>query len=210
MSCSFHIFEPRYRLLMRRVLAAGGGQFGMCLPRGHGPAEHGTLMSIESHTVTVDGRLLICCKGLRKFRVRELSTKDGYYGGSLWRLPACLPCLLARLQASTVHMLMCVVPVGAVDWVDDEPAAPAAVPAAAAAQLASLLVALERSGGRWRDEHGDPPAGSCAALSYWVLAVAGPAPDTCYDIFCERNAETRLVRALAAAAVPVRPQCPVS
>lgn len=32
--CPLHIFEPRYRLMIRRCMESGARQFGMCLPIG--------------------------------------------------------------------------------------------------------------------------------------------------------------------------------
>ena len=31
-SCPLHVFEPRYRLMIRRCIEAGTREFGMCMP----------------------------------------------------------------------------------------------------------------------------------------------------------------------------------
>lgn len=31
-SCPLHVFEPRYRLMVRQVMEAGTREFGMCMP----------------------------------------------------------------------------------------------------------------------------------------------------------------------------------
>ena len=34
--CPLHVFEPRYRLLIRRCVESGGRRFGMCHPTDNG------------------------------------------------------------------------------------------------------------------------------------------------------------------------------
>eukprot|EP00188_Purpureofilum_apyrenoidigerum_P002246 Plantae.Rhodophyta-Purpureofilum_apyrenoidigerum.ctg2376.p1 GENE.Plantae.Rhodophyta-Purpureofilum_apyrenoidigerum.ctg2376~~Plantae.Rhodophyta-Purpureofilum_apyrenoidigerum.ctg2376.p1 ORF type:complete len:530 (+),score=62.97 Plantae.Rhodophyta-Purpureofilum_apyrenoidigerum.ctg2376:195-1784(+) len=77
-SCSLHIFEPRYRLMMRRSIESGFRKFGMC---GFSEGEYnsvGTMLHIISHIVLPDGRSMMETRGLRRFRVRERSMRDGY------------------------------------------------------------------------------------------------------------------------------------
>ena len=45
--CPLHVFEPRYRLMMRRAMD-GNRLFGMCAHTAHGPSELGTLLYINS------------------------------------------------------------------------------------------------------------------------------------------------------------------
>ncbi|QPH12753.1 hypothetical protein C2857_005039 [Epichloe festucae Fl1] len=78
-----HIFEPRYRLMIRRALE-GNRTFGMVLPKR--PRDHtdrhfhqlGTLLRIINAQFYPDGRSLIETVGLTRFRVVRHGEVDGY------------------------------------------------------------------------------------------------------------------------------------
>ena len=82
-----HIFEPRYRLMIRRAVQSNG-RFGMVgynargLPQGSlGRTqfmEVGTLLQIEQYQITPDGRSWLQCKGLSRFKVQAHGILDGY------------------------------------------------------------------------------------------------------------------------------------
>lgn len=81
-----HIFEPRYRAMIRDAMA-GDRVIGMIQPRdSHGPAElHprlfdiGGLGRISQCTETDDGRFLIALEGVSRFRItRELDVATPY------------------------------------------------------------------------------------------------------------------------------------
>jgi Lon protease-like protein len=78
-----HIFEPRYRLMMRRVLE-GNKTFGMVLPKRPRDAhdanfhEMGTLLRITNAQFYPDGRSLIETVGLTRFKVLRHGELDGY------------------------------------------------------------------------------------------------------------------------------------
>ncbi|KAF6031229.1 hypothetical protein EB796_010465 [Bugula neritina] len=80
-SCPLHIFEPRYRLMMRQVMETGVRQFGMCYPM---PAEEGdyasvgTMLEINDLKFFDDGRSVVDTVGERRFRVLSRSMRDGY------------------------------------------------------------------------------------------------------------------------------------
>lgn len=86
-----HVFEPRYRLLVRRALE-GDKTFGMVLgrrPRHVGDAtfhELGTLLRIENAQFFPDGRCLIETVGLSRFRVLRHGSLDGYVVSSVQRV----------------------------------------------------------------------------------------------------------------------------
>ncbi|KAM3509076.1 hypothetical protein MY10362_000785 [Beauveria mimosiformis] len=86
-----HVFEPRYRLLIRRALE-GDKTFGMVLPkrpRHAGDAhfhELGTLLRIENVQFFPDGRCLIETVGLSRFRVQRHGVLDGYAVSSVQRI----------------------------------------------------------------------------------------------------------------------------
>ncbi|KHO00767.1 PUA-like domain protein [Metarhizium album ARSEF 1941] len=78
-----HIFEPRYRLMVRRALE-GNRTFGMVLPkRSRSPDdahfyELGTLLRIVNAEFYSDGRSLIETVGLTRFKVLRHGELDGY------------------------------------------------------------------------------------------------------------------------------------
>lgn len=84
-----HVFEPRYRLMMRRALEDGGRKFGMVIFNSTGDSqgnmgrtqfkEYGTLLMIDRYELLPDGRSLLSTIGLTKFRVVEWGVLDGYY-----------------------------------------------------------------------------------------------------------------------------------
>lgn len=87
-----HVFEPRYRLMIRRVLD-GNKTFGMVLPKPHPrPGEMpffpiGTLLRIENTERYRDGRYLIETVGVHRFRVTRHGELDGYAVGEVERIP---------------------------------------------------------------------------------------------------------------------------
>ncbi|ORY06977.1 LON-domain-containing protein [Basidiobolus meristosporus CBS 931.73] len=88
MPCYLHIFEPKYRLMIRRCLESGQKRFGMMLPGRHGRPfmEYGTMLEIRSVETLPDGRSLVQTVGLYRFRVHEHSMQDGYYVGKVDRI----------------------------------------------------------------------------------------------------------------------------
>lgn len=82
-----HIFEPRYRLMIRRALL-GDRRFGMVLPNRTGGAQgelgdcgflqFGTLLEIKSHRLLPDGRSWIETVGISRFKVRRWGYRDDY------------------------------------------------------------------------------------------------------------------------------------
>lgn len=89
-----HIFEPRYRLMLRRALE-GDRTFGMVLPRRSCEAESpgrahfrelGTMLKIVNVQFYPDGRSLIETVGLWRFRVLRHGSLDGYAVGNIERV----------------------------------------------------------------------------------------------------------------------------
>ncbi|KAK5199109.1 hypothetical protein LTR99_001149 [Exophiala xenobiotica] len=88
-----HIFEPRYRLMIRRAMTSGSRKFGMLMYRQYGVAPgqppfmpYGTVLFIERIELLPDGRSLIETRGLYRFRVIEASMHDGYFVGRVQRI----------------------------------------------------------------------------------------------------------------------------
>ncbi|GAA5869904.1 hypothetical protein JCM8547_008101 [Rhodosporidiobolus lusitaniae] len=89
--CFLHIFEPRYRLMIRRALESPEKTFGMVLAyRDSSGAsvvhEYGTMLRITSCNVLEDGRMVIETVGTHRFRVRERGMLDGYNVGRIERV----------------------------------------------------------------------------------------------------------------------------
>jgi Lon protease-like protein len=90
-----HVFEPRYRLMMRRVIE-GNKQFGMVMynrtsaPQGDlGPTpflEYGTLLEIVNYELLRDGRSFIETRGIGRFKVKDHGMLDGYNVGRIERV----------------------------------------------------------------------------------------------------------------------------
>jgi len=91
-----HIFEPRYRLMIRRAIESGDRKFGMLL---HNPSreaqgslgrvhfyQYGTLLHIVNMHLMPDGRSLIETIGISRFKVVKHGTKDDYTIGKIERI----------------------------------------------------------------------------------------------------------------------------
>lgn len=82
-----HIFEPRYRLMMRRCME-GSRRFGMVMynrtsaPQGQLGAtrflEYGTLLEIVNFQLLRDGRSFVETRGISRFRIVAHGMLDGY------------------------------------------------------------------------------------------------------------------------------------
>ncbi|CAF9936309.1 hypothetical protein IMSHALPRED_010706 [Imshaugia aleurites] len=91
-----HIFEPRYRLMIRRAIDSGEGKFGMLMynrravPQGSLGSvqflQYGTLVRINSVEIMPDGRSMIETRGISRFRVKDWDMHDGYVVGNIERL----------------------------------------------------------------------------------------------------------------------------
>lgn len=86
-----HVFEPRYRLMMRRAMESDR-MFGMVLYKRHPvPGEPqfeelGTLLRIINLEYMPDGRSLVETVGVSRFRVTQSSLFDGYIVGNIERI----------------------------------------------------------------------------------------------------------------------------
>ena len=79
--CPLHVFEPRYRLMIRRCMESGSRQFGMCSyvqEQPHGFAEFGTMLEVQDVEFFTDGRSVVDTVGGRRFRVLRRGVLDGY------------------------------------------------------------------------------------------------------------------------------------
>jgi Lon protease-like protein len=91
-----HIFEPRYRLMIRRALESGDRKFGMVLhnstrqPQGTLGSvayyEYGTMLEIINMQLLPDGRSVIETVGVSRFRVLKDGELDNYKVGKIERI----------------------------------------------------------------------------------------------------------------------------
>ncbi|XP_053130321.1 LON peptidase N-terminal domain and RING finger protein 3 isoform X2 [Hemicordylus capensis] len=77
--CPLHIFEPCYRLMIRRCMETGTQQFGMCIGDPvKGFADYGCILEIRNVEFFADGRSVVDSIGRRRFKVLQHSQRDGY------------------------------------------------------------------------------------------------------------------------------------
>ncbi|XP_031158371.1 LON peptidase N-terminal domain and RING finger protein 1 isoform X1 [Sander lucioperca] len=78
--CPLHIFEPRYRLMMRRCMETGTKKFGMCsYEHGKGFADYGCMLEIHSLELLPDGRSFVDAVGGSRYKVLKRGQRDGYH-----------------------------------------------------------------------------------------------------------------------------------
>ncbi|XP_041484358.1 LON peptidase N-terminal domain and RING finger protein 3-like [Lytechinus variegatus] len=77
--CPLHVFEPRYRLMIRQAMESGARQFGMCISDDENEfAEYGCMLEINQLEYLPDGRCVLGTVGGRRFKVLERGMRDGY------------------------------------------------------------------------------------------------------------------------------------
>ncbi|PTU19308.1 hypothetical protein P175DRAFT_0510583 [Aspergillus ochraceoroseus IBT 24754] len=91
-----HVFEPRYRLMIQRVMESRGRKFGMVMhnsrgryQQGLGSApflQYGTTLVVDRYELLPDGRSLVIATGLSRFKVLSSELVDGYYVGTIQRI----------------------------------------------------------------------------------------------------------------------------
>ena len=136
-TCFLHIFEPRYRLMLRRCMA-GDRKFGMVLPRsrvgirylqeamemqyvnapdgGELPTgsratfmRYGTMLEIREMQMLPDGRSLVETVGRERFAIEQWSVRDGYIVAKTHVLPDIEPTVYTPpTTASTLTSAMLV------------------------------------------------------------------------------------------------------
>ncbi|XP_027741434.1 LON peptidase N-terminal domain and RING finger protein 1-like [Empidonax traillii] len=79
-ACPLHVFEPRYRLMIRRCQETGTRRFGMCIyENGKSFADYGCMLEIRQIELLADGRSLVDTIGRQRFRVLSRGHRDGYH-----------------------------------------------------------------------------------------------------------------------------------
>ncbi|XP_038647052.1 LON peptidase N-terminal domain and ring finger 1, like isoform X1 [Scyliorhinus canicula] len=78
--CPLHVFEPRYRLMIRRCIETGTKRFGMCISDSHnGFTDYGCMLHIRNIHFLPDGRSIVDTVGGNCFKILQRGQKDGYY-----------------------------------------------------------------------------------------------------------------------------------
>jgi len=90
-----HIFEPRYRLMIRRAMESNR-KFGMIMSNRNREVQgdlgavpfyqYGTMLFIEEVKILPDGRSIIVTRGASRFRVLKHGSLDGYMVGKVERV----------------------------------------------------------------------------------------------------------------------------
>ena len=91
-----HIFEPRYRLMIRRAIETRDGKFGIMMYNtnrerqgDHGLVEfkqYGTMLRVRNFQMLPDGRSLLETVGISRFRIQSRRMHDGYMVGNIERV----------------------------------------------------------------------------------------------------------------------------
>uniref|UniRef100_H3A2Z9 LON peptidase N-terminal domain and ring finger 2 n=1 Tax=Latimeria chalumnae TaxID=7897 RepID=H3A2Z9_LATCH len=77
--CPLHVFEPRYRLMIRRCMETGTKQFGMCIADElKGFADFGCMLEVRDVKFFPDGRSVVDTIGVSRFKVVSHGQRDGY------------------------------------------------------------------------------------------------------------------------------------
>lgn len=78
--CPLHVFEPRYRLMIRRSMETGTRRFGMCIADElKGFADHGCMLEVRDVKFFPDGRSVVDTIGVSRFKVLSHGQRDGYH-----------------------------------------------------------------------------------------------------------------------------------
>ncbi|XP_041728592.2 LON peptidase N-terminal domain and RING finger protein 2-like isoform X1 [Coregonus clupeaformis] len=77
--CPLQVFEPCYRLMIRRCMETGTKQFGMCISDDiKGFADYGCMLEVKDMKFQPDGRSVVDTVGVSRFRVLSHGHRDGY------------------------------------------------------------------------------------------------------------------------------------
>ncbi|KAI9659926.1 MAG: hypothetical protein M1821_001278 [Bathelium mastoideum] len=193
-----HVFEPRYRLMIRRA-AEGNGTFGivmynrMAMPQGDLGVtqfmQYGTLLRIMSVQMLSDGRSLIETRGVSRFKVLQHGQRDGYTVAQVERVEDVSLTEEERLEA-------------------EETAAPLSPDADAATQVDHLstqqllfigiefILKMQRNSAPWLhqrilDAYGGPPDDP-ASFPYWFASILPIHDEEKYTLLLTTSVRERL------------------
>jgi len=102
--CPLHVFEPRYRLMIRRTMETGTREFGMATRNGETSfSDYGTMLEIRDIQYFADGRSVVDTVGSRRFKVLSRSTRDGYNIADVEFLHDVVPTGAALTEVQQLH-----------------------------------------------------------------------------------------------------------
>lgn len=102
--CPLHVFEPRYRLMIRRCMETGTKQFGMCISDPEkGFADYGCMLQIRNVHFLPDGRSVVDTIGGKRFRVLKRGMRDGYCTADIEYLIDIQVCAEELQQLQEIH-----------------------------------------------------------------------------------------------------------
>lgn len=192
------IFEPRYRLMLRRALE-GNRQFGMLMYNRYGEPQgdlgtvhfyqYGTMLQIVHAQLLADGTSLIETRGLYRFRVKSHRSMDGYTVGDVERLDDVSLVEEERIEA-------------------EETSLPPAEEGDVAAQITRMsthdlhllgqdfVSRMQARSATWLqqrvlDVHGQPPE-DAAVFPYWFASVLPISEEEKYKLLGTRTVRERL------------------
>jgi len=205
------IFEPRYRLMLRRCLE-GNREFGMLMynrysePQGDLGSVHfyqyGTMMHIVHSQMLADGTSLIECRGAYRFRVLAHGLHDGYCVGNVERLDDVSTAEEERLEALETSTPQLPVPPPTVSGI------PAHSPELAEAHFnrmptrelleigSAFIERMRARSANWLqqrvlDTHGQPPSDP-ALFPFWFASVLPISDDEKYKLLPTTTVRQRL------------------
>ena len=205
------IFEPRYRLMLRRCLE-GNREFGMLMynrysePQGELGSVHfyqyGTMMYISHSQMLADGTSLIECRGTYRFRVRAHGLHDGYCVGDVERIDDVSTAEEERLEAQETSISNVSAPAPTISGI------PAHTPESAEALFdrtstrelleigSSFINRMRARSANWLqqrvlDTHGQPP-NDPALFPFWFASVLPISDEEKYKLLPTTTVRQRL------------------
>ncbi|KAK5118055.1 hypothetical protein LTR62_004101 [Meristemomyces frigidus] len=192
------IFEPRYRLMLRRCVE-GNREFGMLMynryyePQGDlGPVHfyhYGTMLRILHAQTLPDGTSLVESRGLYRFRIKAHGVLDGYAVGSVERLEDCALADEERAEAEDISQP----PAAENDVSGQVDRMPTRDLVALGHEFISRMQARSAPWLQQRvlDIHGQPPA-DAALFPYWFASVLPISDEEKYKLMGTTTVRERL------------------
>lgn len=205
-----HVFEPRYRLMMRRCMD-GNRKFGMVMynrrgaPQGGlGPVhflEFGTLLYIRNLELLPDGRSFVETIGVGRFKIKDHGMLDGYIVGQIENVDdvSLSHEQSAEQEETTVAQRI------SVAFQRDNPGVPipfqVALDQYSTTQLLSSCVdfvrAMRAANAHWLNQkivqvYGEPPESDAALFPYWFACVLPIAEEEKYRLLQTTSVRERL------------------
>ncbi|KAK3110238.1 hypothetical protein LTR53_015666 [Teratosphaeriaceae sp. CCFEE 6253] len=192
------IFEPRYRLMLRRC-AEGNREFGMLMynryyePQGElGPVHfyhYGTMLRIMHCQVLPDGTSLVETRGMYRFRVRAHGVLDGYAVANVERLEDVLIAEEERIESTEISRS----PAGEEDIAGQIDRMPTTSLLALGQEFIARMRARSAPWLQQRvlDVHGQPPE-DAALFAYWFASVLPISDEEKYKLMGTTTVRERL------------------